>query len=254
MDKIQRNSLKLSVIIPAHNEEENIGPTVTDIAAELRKEEIPFEIVAVNDNSRDETEAAIKRMQAEIPELLLINRTLPAGFGRAIRTGLENFTGDVVIPVMADLSDDPKDIVRYYRKLEEGYDCVFGSRFTRESIVKDYPKVKLIMNRLVNKMLQILFFTSHNDLTNAFKAYRSDVIKSILPLHACHFNITIEMSLSALVRKYNIASIPINWYGRKWGQSKLKVNVMGRRYLATLLKIWFERLLIIDDVMAEKKK
>lgn len=253
MDMIQKNTLKLSVIIPAHNEEENIGQTVSDIAAELHKEEIPFEIVAVNDNSRDGTESVIKKMQVEIPELVLVNRTLPAGFGRAIRTGLENFTGDVVILVMADLSDDQKDIVRYYRKLEEGYDCVFGSRFARESVVKDYPKVKLIMNRIVNKMLQILFFTSHNDLTNAFKAYRSYVIKSILPLYACHFNITIEMSLSALIRKYNIVSIPINWYGRTWGQSKLKLNVMGRRYLATLLKIWLERLLIMDDLMAEKK-
>ena len=253
MDKILRNTLKLSVIIPAHNEEENIGPTISDIAAALRKEEIPFEIIAVNDNSRDGTELVIKKMQGEIPELVLVNRTPPAGFGRAIRTGLEHFTGDVVIPVMADLSDDTKDIVRYYRKIEEGYDCVFGSRFTRKSVVKDYPRMKLFMNRMVNKMLQILFLTRHNDLTNAFKAYRSFVIKSILPLHACHFNITIEMSLSALIRQYNIASIPINWYGRTWGQSKLKLNVMGRRYLATLLKIWFERLLIMDDLMAEKK-
>ncbi len=254
MEKIRRNTLKLSIIIPAHNEEENIGATIRDITAELRKQEIPFEIVAVNDNSSDGTELVIKGMQGEIPELVLVNRTLPAGFGRAIRAGLEHFTGDVVIPVMADLSDDTKDIVRYYRKIEEGYDCVFGSRFTGESVVKDYPKIKLIMNRVVNKMLQILFLTRHNDLTNAFKAYRSFVIKSIFPLHACHFNITIEMSLSALIRKYHITTIPINWYGRTWGQSKLKLNVMGRRYLATLLKIWFERLLIMDDLMAEKKR
>ena len=191
-------------------------------------------------------------MKISEPEIILVNRQLPGGFGRAIRTGLQNFTGDVLIIVMADLSDDPNDIVKYYRKIEEGYDCVFGSRFTNNSIVQEYPPYKLIINRLVNKCIQLLFLTHHNDLTNAFKAYRSNVVKSILPLYACHFNITIEMSLSALIRNYKIATVPINWYGRKWGQSNLKIRAMGRRYLATLIKIWFEKILILDDVLAEK--
>lgn len=243
---------KLSVVIPAYNEEENIKPTVLEIISELQKEKIPFEIVVVNDNSKDKTPEIIKEMQKDFSEILLVTRTPPGGFGRAVRTGLENFSGDIVAIVMADLSDDPKDIVKYYKKILEGYDCVFGSRFLKESKVVDYPKYKLIVNRIINKMLQLIFWTSHNDLTNAFKAYRKEVIKSIFPLYACHFNITIEISLSALIRKYKIATVPINWYGRKWGQSNLKLRAMGRRYLATLIKIWFERILILDDLLAEK--
>ena len=242
----------LSVVIPAYNEEENIKPTVIEIITVLRKEQIPFEIIVVNDNSKDKTPEVVKSIQSENKEVILVNRTPPGGFGRAIRTGLENFSGDIVVIVMADLSDDPFDIVKYYRKIEEGYDCVYGSRFTQSSIVRDYPTYKLIVNRIINTMIQLIFLTKHNDLTNAFKAYRSYVIKNIAPLHACHFNITIELSLSALIRQYKIATVPINWYGRKWGQSNLKLRAMGRRYLATLIKIWFERLLILDDILAEK--
>jgi dolichol-phosphate mannosyltransferase len=251
---INMNQMRLSLIIPAYNEEMNIIPTLDQLLSTLKKEEIPFEIIVVNDNCQDNTRQLVEEKQIEAPEITLINRNPPKGFGRAIRTGLKHATGDVIIPVMADLSDDSLDVIRYYRKIEEGYDCVFGSRFMKGSNIKGYPRVKFVINRLVNKMLQILFFTSHNDLTNAFKAYRSHVIKDIMPLQACHFNVTIEMSLSVLIRKYNIASIPINWNGRTWGSSDLKLREMGRRYLATLLKIWFERMLIMDDLIAEKKE
>lgn len=251
---INRNQTKLSLIIPAYNEEMNIVFTLNELSKTLNAEQIPFEIILVNDNCQDNTRQLVEEKQKEAPEIILINRTPPRGFGRAIRSGLEHASGDVIIPVMADLSEDFRDVVRYVRKIEEGYDCVFGSRFIEGSKVSGYPKVKWIINRLVNRLLQILFFTRHNDLTNAFKAYRSHVIKDIMPLQACHFNITIEMSLSALIRKYNIASIPINWNGRTWGSSELKLRVMGRRYLSTLLKIWFERMLIMDDLMADKNK
>lgn len=254
MKTIEKNSLKLSVIIPAYNEEMNLESTVKAVVKELHSESIPFEIIIVNDNSHDGTAVLTHKLQKTIQEIVLINRTPPSGFGRALRSGLDNITGDVVIPVMADLSEDPLDIVRYYRKIEEGYDCVFGSRFIKNGSVQDYPGYKLIINRIVNKIMQVLFLTKHNDLTNAFKAYRAHVIRSIYPLHACHFNITIEMSLSALIRKYRIATIPIKWYGRTWGQSNLHLNTMGRRYLATLLKIWFERLLIMDDLMSSKNE
>lgn len=246
------NQLKYSIVIPAYNEEENIKPTITTIIQALKEENIPFEIVVVNDNSKDKTPEIVKEMQKNNPEVVLVNRTPPGGFGRAIRTGLDNFTGDVVAIVMADLSDDPVDIIKYYRKIEEGYDCVFGSRFIKGSKVVDYPFKKLYINRIVNKMIQLMFWTSHNDLTNAFKAYRSHVIKSIVPLRASHFNITLEISLSALIRGYKITSVPINWYGRKWGVSNLKLRAMGRRYLATLMMVWFQRIFILDDLIAEK--
>ncbi len=252
LNSVPKNTLYYSIVIPAYNEEDNIHHTVEELIQELRFEKIPFEIVIVNDNSTDRTLHVIQEMSKQYPEIVAIDNPLPGGLGRAIRSGLKNIKGDVVAIVMADRSDDPKDIVRCYRKIEEGYDCVFGSRFRKGSIVTHYPSIKLIANRIVNKFLQILFLTRYNDLTNAFKVYRRPVIESISPLQSAHFNITIEMSLSALIRKYKIAEIPISWYGRTWGQSKLKLREMGRRYLCTMLMIWFERLLILDDIMKEK--
>jgi dolichol-phosphate mannosyltransferase len=155
---------------------------------------------------------------------------------------------------MADMSDDPHDIVKYYRKINEGYDAVFGSRFLPGSVLKDYPIVKLIANRVGNKFIQILFKTKYNDLTNAFKAFRTDALRSVMPFYSSHFNLTIEMSLALLIRGFKITTIPINWYGRTWGKANFKIRELGRRYFATLMKVYAEWLFIHDDVMAEFSK
>lgn len=246
-----KNSLKLSVVIPAYNEEGNISATVDGIRAVLVREAIPYELVLVDDNSADATGAVLESLAAADPGIVVVRRQPPRGFGRAVRSGLERASGEVIVICMADLSDDPEDIVKYYRKIEEGFDCVFGSRFIRGSRCVNYPHLKLFVNRLVNKMLQVLFWTRYNDLTNSFKAYRSYVIRDLMPLKACHFNITIELSLNTLIRGYAIAEVPISWQGRTWGSSNLHLSEMGRRYLSTLLRAWFEKNLILDDVMAE---
>ncbi|WP_417385598.1 glycosyltransferase family 2 protein [Gimesia sp.] len=242
----------LSVVIPAYNEEKNIGKTIHALVSELDKNEIPFEIVVANDNSKDQTEAVLQGLSADDARVRYINCSPPNGFGRAIRTGLSAARGDYIVVYMADLSDHPDDVVAYYRKLEEGYDCVFGSRFIDGSKVEDYPRVKYVVNRIVNYSLKWLFWCKFNDLTNAFKGYRREVIEACGPYCASHFNITVEMSLSALVRKYTIAQVPIKWSGRTWGVSNLRLTEMGRRYLSTFIKIYAERILILDDVIAEK--
>ena len=246
------NEMLLSVVIPAHNEEKNLPATVEELQTAFRNEGIPYEIILVNDCSNDGTARVIAGMMAADPGIRTIDRTPPGGFGRAIRSGLALVTGDAVIIYMADKSDDPADAVRCYRKIEEGYDCVFGSRFRKGSKVENYPAVKLIANRIVNRCIQAMFLCRFNDLTNAFKAYRTDVVRDCGPFRASHFNITIEMSLSALIRKYNIVEIPISWYGRTWGSSHLRLREMGRRYLATLLKVYADKLLIADDLIAER--
>ena len=189
---------------------------------------------------------------AEDPCVRTVNRRPPGGIGRAIRAGLELVTGDVVVVYMADGSDHPTDAVAYYRKIEEGYDCVFGSRFIQGSQVTDYPRQKLVVNRIVNKMMQWLFRCPFNDLTNAFKAYRADVLRECGPFRASHFNILIEMSLSAVIRDYHIAQIPIRWTGRTWGSSNLRLREMGRRYLSTLIRSLAEWFLIYDDLISER--
>jgi len=245
--------MKMSVVIPTYNEENTIGTCVDQLVRTLGDQHgIPYEIIVVNDNSTDGTARVVHSRSEENPAIRTVKSPPPRGFGRAIRSGIEVVTGDVVVIVMGDLSDDPEDVVAYYRKLEAGYDCVFGSRFIKGSRTQYYPPLKRIVNRTVNRLIQLMFWTRFNDLTNAFKAYRVEVIRECGPYRASHFNITIEMSLSALIRRYAIAQIPIAWSGRTWGSSNLRIREMGRKYLCILLKIFFERMLIADDLMAER--
>ncbi len=241
----------LSVVIPAYNEEKNLPRVVAELQEVLRAERIPYEFVLVNDNSKDGTRAVIHELMRGDCRVRIVDRRPPGGFGRAVRSGLAAARGDIVVVCMADCSDVPEDVVRYYRAIQHGYDCVFGSRFIRGSTVKNYPLVKRVVNRLVNRAIQLLFRCPFNDLTNAFKAYRARVLRELGPLQACHFNLNIELSLGALNRGYKIAQIPIQWHGRTWGVSNLKLREMGRRYLATLLKMYAERTLIHDDLMAD---
>jgi dolichol-phosphate mannosyltransferase len=244
---------KISIVIPAYNEEHSIVKCMEELRSVIgQKYGIPYEIVVVNDNSKDDTEALVRGQMQVDPAVRLVSRKPPGGFGRAVRSGLEQVRGDIVVIYMADLSDDAEDVVAYYRKIQEGYDCVFGSRFIKGSKVNHYPRLKLVVNRIVNRCIQIMFWTRFNDLTNAFKAYRTEVIRECGPYHASHFNITLELSLGALVRKYNIVQVPISWSGRTWGSSNLRIGEMGRRYLSTLLMMFFARYLIADDLIAER--
>ncbi len=240
--------MKLSIVIPVRNEEKCIEKTITDIISRLNKEKIDFEIILVNDNSTDNTPQIIERLADKNKQIVIIHRSWPPGFGRAVKVGLENMKGDIVVICMGDLSDDPDDIVKYYKKIQEGYSCVFGSRFIKGATVKDYPTVKLVINRIANIFVKYLFRIRNNDITNAFKAYHVEVIKSVSPLVSNHFNITIELPLKAIVRGFSYATIPVNWYGRSSGVSKYKLKELQRKYLFSLLYVLLEKILLKDEM------
>ena len=240
--------MMLSIVIPLHNEEGDIKYTVDSIVKELDKEHIENEIIIVDDNSTDSSAKIVDMLASQYSNVRVMHRSPPKGFGRAVREGLMNVNGDVVTVVMGDLSDDPKDVVKCFRKIGEGYDCVFGSRFTKGSIVKDYPLVKLVINRLANTFIRILFLIETNDITNAFKCYRTEVIKAVQPIQATYFNITVEIPLKAIIRGFSFVQIPVNWYGRKSGVSKLSIREMARKYLFTVLYVWLEKILLKDEI------
>jgi dolichol-phosphate mannosyltransferase len=239
--------LKLSIVIPAHNEADCIAGTVEGIHGRLPSENISFEILVINDHSTDDTEGELRRLAARFREFRWLSNERAGGFGLAIQTGLESFLGDAACIVMADASDDPNDVVKYYYKLLEGYDCVFGSRFMRDSVVTDYPVMKLVLNRIANIFVRVLFGLSYNDVTNAFKCYRREVIDGLRPLLSHHFNITLELPLKAIVRGYSYAVVPTNWHNRTTGVSKFKIKEMGSRYLFIVLYALIEKLLSRGD-------
>lgn len=245
--------MKLSVVIPAHNEEGSIADTLQKLAAKLRVENIEHEILVVNDNSRDHTESILLDLAKEIPGLRHINNSPPNGFGFAVRAGLENFSGDCVAVYMADASDRPEDLVRFYRTLvEKNVDCVFGTRFHRDAKVYDYPALKLFINRMANFFIRMVFGFQYNDTTNAFKLYRKHVIQGVKPFLSHHFNLTVELPLKAIVRGYSYAVLPNDWINRKTGESKLKIKEMGSRYLFIVLYCFIEKWLSRGDYLKDK--
>ena len=237
----------LTVVIPARDEEGCICSTVQHLNLELRLQKVPHEIIVVDDGSSDHTWQLLQDLQKNLPELKPIQNKGQNGFGRAIICGLDQMTGDAVVIMMADESDDCRDVVRYWQELNLGYDCVFGSRFIKGGGTIDYPLLKYVLNRLANFFLKVLFRIRLNDTTNAFKAYRREVIEGCRPLIAPHFNLTVELPLKAIVRGFSWTVIPITWRNRRSGVAKLKITEMGSRYLFICLYIWLEKYLSRGD-------
>ncbi len=240
--------MKLSVVIPAHNEEGCIEDTLQALHSALLKEQIDHELLVINDNSSDATESILKKLQLSIPNLRYVNNAPPNGFGFAVRRGLAEFQGDAVAVYMADNSDSPSDLLRFFKTMQEKkVDCVFGTRFHRDSKVVDYPWLKLTLNRMANLFIKILFQMRYNDTTNAFKLYSKNCINGLKPFLSHHFNLTVELPLKAIVRGYSYTVIPNSWYNRKAGESKLKIKEMGSRYLFIVLYCLIEKWLSRGD-------
>ena len=241
--------MKLSIVIPAHNEEDCIRDVTLHLTAALQKATIPYEILVVNDNSQDCTEEVLQALHEEDPNIRYVNNSPPNGFGLAVRYGLRHFSGDVVAVYMGDGSDSPADVVKFYRKIQEGYDCAFGTRWSRGGKVYDYPLIKRVLNRIANHFVRMLMQIRYDDITNAFKMYRREVIEGVRPLLSKHYNLTVEIPLKAIIRGYSYAVIPNSWTNRTTGVSKLKIKEMGSRYLFIVLYCFLEKWLSRGDYL-----
>jgi len=234
-------------VIPARNEARNIGPTLDALRARLGREAIRYELVVVDDGSTDATADEVAARAAVDPGVRLVRNPGPHGFGHAVRSGLDAFTGDAVAIMMADGSDSPDDLVRYYDILRDRAECAFGSRFLPGAEVVGYPRFKRGVNRLANWFIKVLFGLRYNDVTNAFKGYRANVIEGCRPFLSPHFNLTVELPLKAIVRGYSHETLPISWRQRAHGVSSLKLQEMGSRYLFIVLLVWLEKMLTRGD-------
>jgi dolichol-phosphate mannosyltransferase len=241
----------LSIVIPARDEEGCIAATVEHLHLELRLHSVPHEIVVVDDGSADSTWRILQKVAATMPELRPLRNDGPHGFGRAIIYGLDRSAGDAVVIMMADESDDCRDVGTYWRTLNQGWDCAFGSRFIRGGGVIDYPLLKRVLNRLANWMIMFIFRIRLNDTTNAFKAYRRTVIDGCRPFLSPHFNLTVELPLKAIVRGYSWTTIPITWRNRRTGTAKLKLAEMGSRYFFIVMYVWLEKYFSRGDYRCE---
>ncbi|MBN1864896.1 MAG: glycosyltransferase family 2 protein [Victivallales bacterium] len=248
-----KKKILFSVVIPAHNEQECIISTLDSLVNTLNKQKFKCEIIVVADHCTDNTEKLVANFAKKHKRIrLLANNSIP-GFGMAVRAGLDAYLGDAVAIFMADASDSPEDLIRYFKLIEDGEECVFGSRFMRGAFVVDYPLHKLVLNRIVNYAVALLFGIRTNDTTNAFKCYRREVIDGCRPLISPHFNLTVELPLKAVVRGFRYKVVPISWRNRSKGVSKLKLKEMGSRYLFIIIYCLLEKWMVRKDYKRETK-
>jgi len=225
----------MSIIIPAYNEEKTLPVTVPAIVSTFRNTGINFEIVIVNDGSSDETEKTIQELKTKFGEIIGIFNSGLNGYGYAVRKGLEAYKGDAVIIVMADGSEDPKDIITYVEAIVEGNECAFGSRFMKGAVTKNYLGLKWFLNRFGNYLISLLTWTKYNDFTNGFKCYRREIVDQIQPLLSGQFNLTIEMSIKAIATGCRYKVLPTKWQNRNEGCSKFGLYSQVKLYLTTLV-------------------
>ena len=228
---------KLSIIIPTFKEGRIIDKSVNEINDILSKESIDFEILIIDDNSNDQTLEKIKRISDKNEHIKIILNSLPKGFGNSIVEGIKNAEGDIICFVMADQSDSPHDIINYYNEIiKENLDCVFGDRWVRGELVKNYPKFKFLINRIGNKVISNFFKIDYTDLTNSFKMYKKQVLLELFPLISRHFSITIEIPLKVIYRGYNYKVVPNSWKNNQHSISSFNLFHIAKTY--TLIAVY----------------
>ncbi len=232
----------LSIIIPARNEAENLRDILDYFETNLKN--IDFEVLLINDFSEDDTfKLATKLFQNKVNFRVLNNENI--GLGGAINLGIKESKGDVISIMMADLSDSIEDLIKYKKIIDrENLDAVLGSRFVSGSNLKNYPMQKLILNRIFNLFVSLIFWNKYNDYTNAFKIYKKDTLLNLMPLVSESFNIFLEMPLKVVSRNYKYKIIPISWIGRKKGKAKFRIKELSSKYLFTLIYCFIEKNLL----------
>ena len=234
--------MKVSIIIPIRNEELILKKIIDQLESKLKS--ISFEIIFVNDYSTDNTWDVLKKLIHNKDYIKLFNNK-KKGLGGAITEGITRSSGEAICIMMSDLSDDVEDLKVYCKIIEEEkVDAVFGSRFIKGSKVIDYPKKKLILNRIFNLVTKVLFMSNYNDFTNAFKIYRKNALLKTFPLVSESFNIFLELPLKIVSRKMEYKIIPISWTNRKEGRSKFDIKELKAKYLFTLIYCLSEKLLL----------
>ena len=234
--------MKLSVVIPIKNEEMLIKKIVDQLHSELKS--LSYEIIFINDFSTDNTAKVTEEIIKTKPQMHVYNNKRK-GLGGAVNEGINKANGEAVCIMMSDLSDSIDDLKKYYSIIkDESVDAVFGSRFIQGSKIIDYPKKKLILNRIFNLITKLLFFSDYNDFTNAFKIYKKNALLKTFPLVSESFNIFLELPLKIISRKMKYKIIPISWINRKEGVSKFDIKELRAKYLFTLTYCWLEKLLL----------
>ena len=235
--------MSLSIVIPVYNEDKQLHITIKKIN-KISKRIKDYEIVFIDDFSTDNTKQIIKK-SIRSNKKIKYYKNIKKGLGSAIGLGINKSTKKFVCIFMCDNSDDLSDLMKYYKIIDKNnLDAVLGSRFLKNSRITNYPILKMVLNRIFNYIVKIIFLSNYNDFTNAFKIYKKKTLKELMPIVSDHFNVFLELPLKIIIRKYKYKIIPISWKGRKIGVSKFKISELGSMYIFTLLYCFIEKILL----------
>ena len=238
----ERFRCAVSIVVPCHNEEMNIEPLVSHLCSLFG--EYIHEIVLVDDNSDDSTRNVIARLAAGDSRIKPVYRTSPNGVGRAISDGLQAATGDYILSLDCDFQHLLPEVRDLFDAIAEGYDVAVGSRFSRHSVLLNYPPLKIIANRAFHALAQVILLARFRDLTNNLKLMRREVVKNLVLLEP-DFAVNAEMGLQPLIMGYSVKEVPISWIGREtdMGTSSFRVFKAGGGYWRVLRGLWLRRFL-----------
>tara|TARA_Y100000816_G_scaffold257352_1_gene211476 strand:- start:1917 stop:2636 length:720 start_codon:yes stop_codon:yes gene_type:complete len=239
--------MSLSIIIPVYNESKGIEKTVNSLK-KIKKNIKKFNLIFIDDFSTDDTFHIIHKLSKKY-SFIKIFKNKKKGLGSAIEEGIKKSKYYYIAIFMADSSDSVSDLIRYYKIItSKKYDAVLGSRFIKESKIKNYPIIKYLLNRIFNNFVKLIFLSNYNDFTNAFKIYKRNVLKDLLPIVSENFNVFLEIPLKIISRKYSYKIIPISWQNRKIGKSNFRIKELSSMYIFTLIYC------VIEKILLNKKK
>ena len=203
---------QISVVIPLFNEEENVRALLDELFAELAKLERTFEVICVDDGSRDRTFEELSRIAAERRELRVIRFRLNFGQTAAMSAGIEAARGDVIVPMDGDLQNDPADIGKLLTKLDTGFDVVSGWRKNRQ----DRELGRKLPSRIANRLISAISGVRLHDYGCSLKAYRRDVLRDVKLYGEMHRFIPIYASWQGA----RVSEMVVNHRARRAGRSK----------------------------------
>ncbi|GAA0249506.1 glycosyltransferase family 2 protein [Haladaptatus pallidirubidus] len=243
--------MKISLITPAFKEEGNVQRLVSRVTDVFENNDSSrnFElIIVVNDDDPSNTPSLAADLSNKNPTITSVHRNENPGFGNAIKAGLDAATGDILIPLMCDFSDDPQDALRLAEAIEAGNDIAYGSRFAQASSVNDYPPIKLLLNRAFNHTTKIAFGVETNDITNIFSAYHSNIIENIgvNSLKSESFDITVELPIRAHMEAQTYTEVPVSFNGRDVGESNFQIGREGPLFAKRLAQLFWQYRLPLD--------
>jgi glycosyltransferase involved in cell wall biosynthesis len=218
----------ISLVVPVYNEAANIQAFLCDVESQVRE---PHEILIVYDFPEDDTLPAIAAMQPACPNVRLVHNTLGRGVLNALKAGFQASLGDVVVVMMADCSDDPRDVAAMARLVREGVDVVAGSRYAPGGRQDGGPLLKRTLSRLAGASLHYLAGLPIRDATNNFRAYSRRVVEEIPVEGEASFALALELTLKAHWRGWQIAEVPTVWRDRTAGQSRFRTFAWMPHYL-----------------------